>query len=302
MCAAPTLPTLATLTAEGLQKAGYTTGNSQYNALLTRAQDYWMQEIKHDIYINPNGIQRKLKSLFKTDYIVFTTGIHKYSNPSDYGNDLSMTLLDGDHTGTATNGGNTSITCASDEDITEDDAIGRYILITSGTGLNSCSQCTAYNETTKEATVAVAWSTNPASGSGYLFVDKTTPLDAQTIEDLDSLTDQTYKEMPLHYYPIGDNDYGEFIVYPTPGQTYGLRRRYYQNLLTLDLAGTLMATLYDKWRNIWIQGVFAKALQAKNDDRVIAEMNLYLQNIERLIATEVYSVEGATMRLAPRMG
>ncbi len=62
--AAPTPPNLATLATEGLKKAGYKSTGANWSTLLTRAEDYWMNEIKNDIY----EAEKRLKSLMAIAY------------------------------------------------------------------------------------------------------------------------------------------------------------------------------------------------------------------------------------------
>ena len=169
--AAPTAPTLISISTEGLKKAGYSDPNSTQ---LTRAQDQYMEEVKNDLSILLGG--RRLKYLYTTAYTVTTIGLHRYASPTDYANDMSMTALYGTTTGTAQTGAIGSVTLAATEDISSDAIIGRYILITSGTGASSSSQCTAYNSTTKVATVTPNFTTAPAASSGYMVVTDYYPL------------------------------------------------------------------------------------------------------------------------------
>ena len=80
--AAPTLPTLVTITTEALKKSGE---SSPAAALLTRAQDEWMEEIKADILQwldNP-------RYLTATDVTVTQNGISRIAMPTTYFKDLS---------------------------------------------------------------------------------------------------------------------------------------------------------------------------------------------------------------------
>lgn len=62
---------------------------------------------------------------------------------------------------TAQAGGATSITLDASASSTTDFFVGAWIVLTGGTGVGQARVCTAYNGTTKAATVAPAWATNP---------------------------------------------------------------------------------------------------------------------------------------------
>lgn len=284
---APTAPTLTSITTEGLRKAGLSTTSSSWSALLTRAQDEWMSEIKQDIM----NVEKRLKSLMQTSYQVTTNGLSIYSNPSDFGDDMNITLMDGSHTGTAQAGGAASITLASTEDVGTSDIIGREIFIYSGTAINQARQCTAYDTTTKVATVSPQWTTQPVANDCYMIVDTYTKLVPVPLWDVDAQTDQS-ADIPAFFAPKGDSDYGEFMVYPPPyresGIPWGMKMRYYADLTVVDLSGTLISTLYNRWRTLWVQGVYAKALQWSDDSRAPQEMSTYWNMVRQTVMQEKY--------------
>lgn len=290
--AAPTPPTLSDIVTEALKKAGYSSPNSTQ---LTRAQNRWVSEVKADIFTR----LRNFKPMQKTAFLPTTIGKHRYANPSDFGSELNLTLMTGAHTGTAQTGAAGSITLASDEDISEDFILGKYILVTSGTGAGSCSQVTAYSTATKIATVVPDFETAPAS-SGYMVIDFYTTLKQKPVWELDENSTPTERGVPTHYLPIGDSDDGEFILYPPPDKVYGLQMRYYADIMNVDLASTLMTSLYQRWENIWIQGVFVKALQDMDDSRYQFERQVYLGILNDLVMREQYGVDlnNLTMRVS----
>lgn len=82
-------------------------------------------------------------------------------------NDLVPCLGVATISGTAQAGGASSITLASTASAVDSTYVNSFIYITTGTGIGQCKQITAYNGTTKVATVASAWTTQPTSASGY---------------------------------------------------------------------------------------------------------------------------------------
>lgn len=286
--ALPVAPTLTSIVTEALRKASYT---NIPTLIQTRAETEWIDEIKSAIMNDVNKNSRKLKQLFKTSFTVTTTGIHRYSNPSDYSSDLNLVLLTGSNTGTATAGSSNSITLAATEDVTAAFAVGKYLLVTSGTGIYSASQISAYNATTKVGTVSPDFSVTPANGDGYMIIDRMRDLKERDITKFD-LISATSKAEPTHYYTIGSPTYGEFILYPTPDAVYGLQMRYYVDLLRVDLASTLMSTLYEKWRNMWVDGIYVKALQNIDDPNASRETKkFYEYTLPAFLNKEAHGVE-----------
>ncbi|MCR4287905.1 MAG: hypothetical protein NUW09_07825, partial [Deltaproteobacteria bacterium] len=255
------------------------------SAQLTTAADF-MEEVKNDVHIKAAVVQKKLRSLFMTSFLVASEGKHRYALPTDFLGDLTLTLMDGTHTGTATGGAVGYITLAADEDITEDEALGKYALVTSGTGAASCSQITAYSTTTKVATVTPNFTTAPESGSGYMIADRYRLIRPTNSLSIDSYSTPTIKGEPHTFAMLGDKDTGEILIYPTPDDTYGLQLRYYVDLSLVDLTDDRMSTLYRKWRNLWIQGVYAKQLQSDDDNKATAEMKRYYEYIDAIIFDE----------------
>lgn len=288
MCAMPTMPTLTSLTTEGLKKAGITTPSA---AQLTRAQDEWMNEIKNDISVLFGG--KKIEFLQSERVLALTDGLQKYSQPTDYFSNLSMQILDGSIQGTAQAGAATTITLAATETVASSEMIGSEIVITGGTGANQIRQCTSYDSSTKIATISPAWTTNPAVSSTYMIVSSYRPVTSAPIWDLVKSITNTVKGLPEYWLPVGNDDNGEFLLLPLPyrnetGKVYVLKQRYYADLMELDLAGTLMATLYKRWRNIWIQGICVKTLQDNDDTRAVAEGSKYNAMVRLMVSQETY--------------
>ena len=285
--AAPTAPTLITITTEGLKKAGY----SSPAALLARAKGEFMEEIKNDIV----NIERKLTSLQATSIMVTSNGQSRYALPVDFLSDLTIVLLDGSVTGTAQAGTTDSITLAADDDSGSSDRIGKEILITANTAAGSMSQITAYNATTKVATVTPDFNTAPDNTSTYMLVERYRPLSQHPVWELDKVRRSSTRNTPISYFPTGDANDGEICLDPIPFRDsavpWGIQLRYYADLMELDLAGTLMATLYKKWRNVWTLGVAAKQLRSDDDNRQEVMVNRYFQELEMMVNREKYGYD-----------
>ncbi len=292
--AIPTQPTLSLICTEGIKRSGYPSPSA---AQITRAAD-WIEEVKWDIW----NLDKKYKSLLISSYGVTTKGVSRYANPSDFESDLSIVILDGMHTGTLQAATAGTATLAADESFSEDFAQGKFLLITSGTGLGSCSQITAYNDTTKVATVVPNFNTTPDGTEGYMVVDSQYKLEQQYITRKDEVTYPDDKQIPAYYFPIGQgnsdsDETGEFELYPTPDDTYGIQLRYFANLMLVDLSSNLMATLYRRWRNLFVQGVMLKSLQNDRDARYINELQIYKKMLQELKMREVYGMDLSNMQI-----
>lgn len=283
----PSNPTQAALITEGLAKAGELDPSSD---LTTRA-GLWFEEIKNDIWRK----EKKLKSLQSTCYAVLQQGQSRYSFPSSFSSEISLTIISGDITGTAQTGTTSSITLASSDQHTSSDLIGKEILITSNTGVGSYSQITAYNSSTKVATVTPNFQTAPDSTSTYMIKSAEYEMESRPISDF-----QKFKEisngLPSYYFPLGDEDYGEFILNRPPDKMYGVRIRYYANLMTLDDSSTLYSNLLMQWRNIWIQGIKYRKLADADDSRSNDEFSKYRGELQSLITREKYGADMSFLR------
>ncbi len=285
--AAPSNPTATELCNEGLYKAGYNTTGAA--AKLTRASGTWLEEIKNDIYT----MSRTLKSLVDTYVHITVQNQSRYDMPDDYEETISMVLMDAVFYGTAQTGGTASLTLGSTETATEEDVEGHEVVIYAGTDINESAQCLTYDETTKIATFpAGSFTASPDSTSKYFITSDQDPLQYMGISEYDKrAADTTVRNEPLAYTIKENATFGEFYLYPAPYRSsgltvYGVKQRYYANITRVDTSGTLISTLYRKWRNTFVQGIFAKALQDMDDTRAKAEMSVYYTLLKTLIAKE----------------
>jgi hypothetical protein len=284
--AVPTVPTLTVLVTEALDKA-------DAPGFQTRAESYWVQEIFNDIWNRALGAgSTKLRTLQTYEVKITTIGQQKYDFASDFDDEINLSILDGDHRDTGQAGGNTTITLAADEDAAEDDVVGKYILITGGTGVNGLRQAVAYNTTTKQATVDRAWDTNPDVTSTYLIAKQITELDPDTIDSMGSLGANTSIGKPALYARITEGVNSRFILdKPSDLATYGLLIRYYANIHKVDLdnaVSTLIDKIYQNWQGVLKQGIYTKALEHNIDsDRHIKAKADYEQMTTNLLIKEM---------------
>lgn len=287
---APTNPTAANLVTEALNKVSIPNPTP---AQIARATDSFLEEIKNDIWTRAERRgNTHLRSLQTFEVQITTIGKSKYDFASDFDEEISMTLLDGTHTGTAQAGANNTITLESGEDITETDAVGEYLLLTSGTGADAADnlrQITAYDTSTLIAIVDRDWTTNPANGSVYLIANQMPDLNKEHIEDVGGLGGtNTAIGKPSSFSRLVEGVNERFILDKPPDKaTYGLLIRYYANIHEIDLAGTLYAKLLQNWRWPLTYGVAARIAQSEDDDSYQIFQAEYEIRAEHLLDKEV---------------
>jgi hypothetical protein len=287
--ATPDVPEATDLCTEGLKRAGYSSPSATQ---LTQAAD-WLEEIKQEIWL----LGKKLKPLMAEHVEVLTGGIARYDFPDAFSSILSARILIGDEALDVTGTAAATVTLDDeDEGGGEDEIEGKEILIYSGTGKGSMSMCYSYDEDTYIASVSPTWAsavnaTAPEVDDTYVIIDEYRPLDLLSVSYHDESTIPNDKGPPRTLYQVGDDThYGYYILSPIPDDDYyyGLHLRYYLNLMTLDLTSDRLATLYQRWRNLWIQGVKARQLESDDDDRAAVEVAKYLSMLKDTVALESY--------------
>jgi len=114
--------------------------------------------------------------------------------------------------GTAQDGGNNTITLAAGESSTNDIYKGARIALVGGTGSGQARIITAYNGSTKEATVSPNWVTNPNSSTDYEIQAADSTLgtiqnDVQSVTDLKDLVDTGYDPSAHKIQGVGSKRY-----------------------------------------------------------------------------------------------
>jgi hypothetical protein len=294
--AAPTMPDSTTIIEEGTKKVFRDTAPTD----ITARAALWLEEIKNDLVALIGA--KKLEFLQTSRVLTLTDGLSTYSQPTDFYSALSMQVVDGSHQGTAQGGDTNKITLAASASMSEGDIVGKEIVTTGGTGPNQVGQCTAFNTSTKEATVGSTWAVTPDDTTTYMVANDYRPLVERPIWELAWADRPTLQGKPTHYLPKGDADDGEFELYPVPyrnaaGYAYVIKQRYYADLMELDLTGTLISTLYKRWRNMWVQGIFAKALESTEDPRADNAMRKYTGMVQAVAMRETYGNDLSNMNV-----
>lgn len=240
---------------------------------IDRGRTVWLPELMADIIAKAavTTSRGNLAPLHTTRIAIGTINRSRYALPADFDHELSVEILDGYHTDTATAGSATSVTLAADEDAAVADVEGYYILMTAGASKGQYRQVTDYNSTTKVATVAVAWdsSKTPVSGDTYLVVNETWAVEKEAIESM-TKTSVIAPGRPLEFAQFES----EFEFDRGLDKAYGVLLRYYADPLRIkDSAGALdfeddvWTRILDRWRRVLTLGFWLMALQSNDDSR-----------------------------------
>lgn len=274
--AVPLDPSVESIVTQALKRA---TLRVPTTAMITEATDHALQEVKADLMLKAPTHPL----LLVTATSVTTRGQQRYAIPADHNVQQSITLLDGPDTwrGTAQAGTAGTITLAGDLSASDDDLTGKYIIITSGAGVEEYRQILSYDSVTNVAVVDLDWVSMPTSSSTYLICTAYTQLyPSNTETEFDRIDQPGSLGVPKEASLNGQ----EFLLYPVPDKsTYGLINRYWADLSKVDEAGTLFVQLLREWRSIWIQGVAVKSMQRNDEDRYQMELGTYNYMLDNLV-------------------
>lgn len=260
--ALPTQPTAALIVTESLKRK--LNGGTPSAADITRATDYGLEKVKRDIMM----VNTLWRPLTKTYWTVTKDGVSRYTNPSDLEQHIKLELLDYNHSGLLTGVTNASklYTLAADEDASQGEAEGSWLLISSGTGANQAVQIDDYDTTTKVATGAEGFTVAPITGDGYLIINSAKNAD---------------------YKSYDDSTYGYIELNEVPDDVYGLKYTYFSDLRRIDLTSTLYTTLLRRWAAVFEQGVYTWSL-GEDDNRYEREFQIYDSMLKQLKARDGY--------------
>lgn len=275
--AVPANPSVTSIVTQALKRAGRTTPTA---AQITEATDHALQEVKADIMLKAPTHS----NLVATVTSVTTRGQQRYAVPDDFNRFVTLKLLNGpdEWRGTVQTGGTSSVTLAAGLTASVADLEGKYILITSGPGIEEYREIVSYTPATRVAIVDLPWLNIPTTTSTYLIVNQTHQLFPITaIEDFEKIETPSYLDVPVYATEFNQ----EFLLHPIPDKsTYGLLNRYYVDLSKLDETGDLFIQLLREWRSLWIQGIAVKSMQRFDEDRYQTELGTYNFMLDSLAA------------------
>lgn len=214
------------------------------NTLYNRALDEWLPQIFEDI-----AGRKDWGMLEDTQVSILTQYVQTLSIPADFESMRLMTFYDGYHKDTAQAGAASNITLAADEDLTEDEAKGKLIFLTSGTGSGGMARITDYDDATKVASISPNWGTNPDVTSKYMVSNYELELNYNTI---DRIAFVTSNGIPVNMSRFDNEIYFD----PIPDlATYAVVSKYLTHIASIDTSGTRYAKLLTRWRLALQEGI-----------------------------------------------
>lgn len=291
--AIPSLPTALSLVTEGLRQAGI------FNPTPTQLATYQnevLEQLKNELWASV----KQMKPLMTFSYAVLVAGQSRYSCPSDFASDMSMVIMTGLVTGSVLGATTNTLVVPAALSLSADQSIGKDLLIVSGTASAACSQIVGVstnNDGSFLITVYPNLQATPDTTSSFMIVDNQYPVEQDHIANYDKFRSAGL-DRPRKFFPMGDEDFDEFIfdVPPDATRIYGVRMRYFVNIMTLDLASTLMSTLYQKFREYWIKGIKAQALMDNDDTRGTSALQERNMKLQELIMSQQYGTDIHVLR------
>lgn len=151
---------------------GATAPTAQQNA-----DAVWNQLTSNIATSNSIGVQLKTNVDIQTSK-VWDELLSNHTTVSTMGQIMQVS-----RTGTAQAGASTSITLDASASAVDNIYNGCTVFLTSGTGAGESNEITAYNGTTKVATVRNTWVTTPSSSSVFVLYPGAVPVDLGTVWD-----------------------------------------------------------------------------------------------------------------------
>lgn len=255
--AIPTAPTATSVVTEGLKMAGIANPS---NPLITRATGEWLERTKNFIARKKSGTWKILE---KSQVIIPDIYLQKISVPTDFKDIVEVTFYDGATKGTMQTATASTIDLSSTEDISEANAKGRLIFITSGNAKAETSRIVSYNESTKQAGISPDWSTIPTSGD-YMISDYES--------DLTYLPNETIPTVVPAGYPSCITIYNsEFYLDVVPDKSsYALIVKYRIAIQKLDLTDSKYSNILSAWRDVLEQGICREKLFDDDNNKYTA--------------------------------
>lgn len=288
--AIPTQPTAAIIVTEALSRK--LNGATPATADVTRATSYGLEMVKRAIM----NMGHLWKPLILTTYDVSIEGVSRYANDSDFEKYVSITIMEGSQTGTlsaVTDSQN--FVLAADEDVSKENAEGKFLLITSGTGVDQCEQIDDYTVSTKAVKLRAGYSTEPDTSSTYLICDEFRELEIKPMFRREGLVDYGRKDKPSMAVTYPDSTYGYFELYPVPDAVYGIKKTYFSDLRRLDITGDLYSTLLRRWAGVLEQGVYVWSL-GEDDDRYPRESAIFAGMLQGLRARDLFMMDESNLQ------
>ena len=265
----PEQPTPTTIVTEALRR--FYNGADPDADEIQRGIDFGLEKVKRDIM----GAAKTWRPLIKTDYLITRPGLPHYTNPPDFEVFYTMGIMSRSHEGVIANVGNaTTLTLDPASTASEADAVGKTLFIKTGGGALQARIIYSYNPTTKICVLADALTTLPAALDGYAIINRIKDIPYIQTARYDQFESPGKPGCPQRYTNLPNSGVGMTAFQPVPDTGYGVRRRYFADLLKLDMDSALYMVILRRWAGLLEQGILCWKLQ-EDDDRYQDQYGIY---------------------------
>ena len=265
-------PTEDSIVKEGIRKA---VGRVATQPEVDRAKSEWLQEIFNDMWMLSEGHHL----MEKTAFILLIEGIQRYNFPSDMYESITLSVADGTVRSTARGGTTTTITLAADDAAPRDSRVGREIITLTGTGASQRGTITDFDTSTKVATVDATW-VAPSTSTTYIIPTDYIDLDPEGYDRFNSRLNKTFRDRPKVY----TSHASQFVTWPVADKVYPMFCQYWLDFQQVDNGSAVYVKMLRLYRSLLVQGIFVKALNARNDRRYQLEYKIYNGMLETVAA------------------
>lgn len=270
--ALPPAPTITTILTEAYKRTGLFAPTA---ADLQRAEDEWLEEVKRDI-----AGRTRWRILQGVAVVIPTARVGVYAIPMPLLGVSEIWFYDGETKGTAQAGTANTLTLASSTTTDSAKIIGYKIFLTGGLGGGQSNRVTAYNPSTKVATMESNWTTTPDSTTTYMIANTTERLlDGPNPHVSRAGFRQSNRPMQWEEWN------NQILLDPIPDlSTYGMEWRGPIDVSLIDETDPKYTRLLREWRTALLYGVMVKKLEQDDDVQgVQLYMGRYEAEIQRLM-------------------
>jgi len=272
--AIPYTPALSDLCRTALRRAGQPAPSA---GMVEEAMNHAFMEVKNDIKFNT-----PTHPILMTEEVQVTVlGVRSQAQPTKCNVPVSVLLYDGpaEWRSTATAGASGSITLAASLSEVEANLIGLPIFTLGGTGSLQYRHITAYDNSTKIASVSPAWTTTPSSDTTYVICNYQREMYSTSKQVLNyDAYGFAGDDLPAY----GTINGQQLWLNKSPDKIYPLLWNYYIDLDQIDENDAIHGKMLREWRNIVVQGVAAYSMQTYDDSRVNDQFQVYKFMLDRL--------------------
>lgn len=275
--ATPADQTLTLIVTEALMMAGYPNPGA---TLVTRASDEWLRRTLQRI-----AKKTTLLLYEQTEVTLLDSYVSRIALPTNCDTISQITAYTGQNTGALQAATGSSVTLASDEDMTEEFAKGKLLFITSGSAIRLVVRITSFNESTKLAGIAPNFSITPSASDTYLVADSEQVLQ---LKFMNNIPDNPSIGLPTSYHVFGRTPVKELILDKalSDEDVGALKMRYNVSPNFVDLTDARMTSIYNNLQSELTQGVLALAYEDKNDSRYTTAINIFDDMIKDYISKQ----------------